>query len=78
MKFNDIIGTIGVTIVLMAYFLGILKRIKSNGAVYYFLNFLGAGLACYASILIHYIPFVILEGIWSLLSLTALIKTLKS
>ena len=77
MNYNDIIGTIGVTIVLLAYFLSILKIVNPTSTIYYFLNFLGAGLACYASCLINYIPFIILEGAWSFISLIALTKSLN-
>lgn len=78
MNYNDIIGTIGVSIVLIAYFLSIFKWIKPTSSIYYFLNFAGAGLACYASFLIGYIPFIILEGTWSGISLIALFKSMKS
>ncbi|MES2810845.1 MAG: hypothetical protein V4670_00105 [Bacteroidota bacterium] len=77
MNYNDIIGTIGVAIVLLAYFLSILKLISPSSSIYYFMNFAGAALACYASFLIQYFPFIILEGIWSAISLIALMKNLK-
>lgn len=77
MNYNDIIGTIGVTIVLLAYFFSILKIIAPTSSMYYFLNFAGAALACYASFLIQYFPFIILEGIWSGISGIALIKSIK-
>jgi hypothetical protein len=38
------------------------------------LNCIGAGLACYASWLIDYYPFVVLEGVWMLVSLFALLQ----
>jgi len=77
MNYNDIIGTIGVAIVLLAYFLSILKIISPTSAMYYFTNFLGAALACYASLLIQYFPFVILEGTWSGISLIALLNSVR-
>jgi len=77
MNYKDIIGTIGVAIVLLAYFLSILKIIAPTSRNYYFLNFLGAALACYASVCIHSFPFVILQGTWSAISLMALINSVK-
>jgi len=77
MNYNDIIGTIGVAIVLLAYFLSMLKLISPTSSIYYFMNFSGAGLACYASLLINYFPFVILEGTWSAISLIALANTFR-
>jgi hypothetical protein len=42
------------------------------------LNFSGAGIACFASFLIDYIPFIILEGAWSAISFVALTKNLTT
>jgi len=77
MNFNDWIGTIGVGIVLLAYFLNNFSLIERNGNLYFALNIIGAGIACYASVLINYIPFVILEGTWAFLSLISLLKNIK-
>jgi hypothetical protein len=77
MNYNDSIGTIGVGIVLIAYFLNNFSYIKRNGNLYFSLNILGASIACYASILIQYIPFIILEGTWALLSVVSLLNNKK-
>jgi hypothetical protein len=77
MNYNDIIGSVGVAIILMAYFLHTEKLIRNNGTLYFVLNVIGAGLACYASLLIHYWPFVILEGAWTLVSIYGLMKTMR-
>ena len=45
-----------------------LKIIKTESLPYLLLNFFGAGIACYASYLIPYFPFVILEGVWTVFS----------
>lgn len=74
MNFNDWIGAIGVTILLAAYFLQLSGRIKSEGWTYPAMNVLGAGLACIASALIHYLPFVVLEGCWTAVSLGGLVR----
>lgn len=77
MNYNDIIGTIGVGIILIAYFLNIFSLITKDGKLYFALNILGATIACYASILIHYMPFIILEATWALVSIMGFIKILK-
>ncbi|MEC4003385.1 hypothetical protein OX283_001845 [Flavobacterium sp. SUN052] len=77
MNFKDLIGTIGVGIILIAYFLNMFSIIKKDGILYLILNIIGAGIACFASVLIHYMPFIILEGAWVLVSIIGLIKTLK-
>lgn len=77
MTYNDLVGTIGVGIILLAYFLATEKLISASGKTYYVMNIFGAGLACYASYLIAYWPFVILEGSWVLVSLYGLMKSMK-
>ena len=77
MTYNDLVGTIGVAIVLLAYFLNTLGMIPRNGMLFYVLNIIGAALACYASLLIDYWPFVILEGTWTLVSIYGMMRTMK-
>jgi hypothetical protein len=48
-----------------------------DGKLFYVLNTVGAALACYASFLINYWPFVILEGTWTLVSIYGLMKAMK-
>ncbi len=74
MNFSEIVGSIGVTILLIAFLLNMLKVIQTSGLIYPLLNLVGAGLACFASWLIPYFPFVILEGAWALVSLITLIR----
>ncbi len=77
MDYNDIIGTVGVGLILLAFFLSTARLMEGNGKSYYVLNVTGAALACYASLLINYWPFVILEGTWTLVSLYGLMRTTK-
>lgn len=74
MEFNDLIGTVGVGLILLAYFLSTFKILSSTSTLFFLLNIVGAGLACYASWLIKYWPFVILEGVWCLVSLIGLMR----
>ncbi len=77
MNTNDIIGTIGVGLILIAYFLNIFFLIKKDGVLFYILNILGGSIACFASILISFWPFIILEGTWAIVSIIGLLKTIK-
>ncbi len=77
MLYNDIIGTIGVGSILFAYFLNIFSFIEKDGKLYFLINILGAILACYASILINYKPFIILEGTWAIVSIFGFLKILR-
>ena len=74
---NDYIGFAGVMILLIAFLLNLIGKISKDGLAYILMNVTGGGLACIASWLIHYIPFVILEGTWSLVALLALINYLR-
>jgi len=76
MNTNDTIGFTGVAILLAAFLLNLLGKISKDRLLYILLNITGAGLACLASYLICYTPFVILEGSWMLVSVFALIKLL--
>lgn len=77
MSYSELTGTVGVGLILMAYFCNIFGWINGRSKLFFLLNIVGAGLACYASILINYWPFVILEGIWVLVSVIGLIKNFK-
>jgi len=68
MTLTDLIGTIGVTILLIAYFLNLIHKIKNDSLTYLLLNFAGAAIACLASVLLKYWPFIILEGCWTIVS----------
>ncbi len=77
MVYNDIIGTLGVGLILVAYFLNTENVLPKDDKLFYVLNIIGAALACYASLLINYWPFVILEGTWTLVSIHGLMKAMK-
>ena len=77
MNANDILGAIGVGIILLAYFLSIFSWIKKEGILFYLMNIIGASIACITSYLINYMPFVILEGSWVIVSIVGLLKSIK-
>jgi len=70
----DWIGFIGVFQILLAYILNVAGKIKSNNLAFILLNSLGASMACAASILMEYVPFIILEGVWAIVSFVSLIN----
>ncbi|WP_396185473.1 hypothetical protein [Flavobacterium sp.] len=78
MNATDSIGFIGVTILLFAYFLNLTDKIGKDSVVYLQMNFFGAGLACLASVLMNYWPFIILEGSWALVSAIGIAKYIKN
>jgi len=77
MSFVDIIGFIGVAMILLAYFLNLKNILDTDSVIYILLNLVGAMLACLASILMKYLPFVLLEATWMMVSIDAFIKYLN-
>jgi hypothetical protein len=61
-----LIASVGVALLLLAFLLNLVKRLSSDGSLYSLLNFVSAALAAYASYLIDFMPFVVLEGTWAL------------
>lgn len=78
MKGTDWIGFLGVAILLVAFLLNLINILHKNSNIYMLLNIIGAGIACAASVLINYLPFIILEGIWTLVSIGGFIQSLKT
>lgn len=77
MNFTDWLGFIGVALILLAYILNVRNKVRNNSYTFILLNLIGASLACAASILLEYIPFVILEGVWALISFVSFIREYK-
>jgi len=70
----DWIGFIGVFQILLAYILNVIGKLESKDLTFILLNLIGAIMACLASILMEYFPFVILEGVWTIVSIISLIQ----
>ena len=75
---GEILGSSGVTLLLIAFLMNLLKHWKQESLPYILSNTIGAALACASSIVIHFIPFIVLEGIWTIVSMIALINYLKN
>ena len=74
MNLTHLTGTIGVSLLLLAFFLHLFFSLSRESLLYLALNILGAGMACFASILLRYWPFIILEGIWTIVSIAAILR----
>ena len=74
---DDLLGFTGVAILLAAYLLHQLNKMSKDGWPYILMNITGAGLACFASYLIRYLPFIILEATWMMVSVVALVRLLS-
>jgi hypothetical protein len=74
MNFSELMGSLGVFILLLAFVFNLLKITTTQSLPYLLLNFIGGSIACFASYLIPYFPFVILEGVWAIVSLVSVVK----
>lgn len=77
MIYTNIVSSVGVSLILLAYFLNTFKYISNTSKLYFVLNIVGGAFACYGSVLLNSLPFIILEGTWSLVALIGFLKSLK-
>jgi len=73
LTFAELVGSVGVFLLLVAFFLNLFGRIRHTARTYQLMNAVGAGLSCYASYLIGFAPFVVLEGTWSVVAIVAMV-----
>ena len=78
MSNSEWVATIGVSLLLLAYLLDITDKIEDDSPWFFALNMIGAGMASGAAWMIPFWPFVVLEGVWSMVSAAALFKRLKN
>jgi hypothetical protein len=71
---SEWIGSAGVALLLTAFFLNLFGFLDRRAHSYQTMNAVGAGLSCYASYLIGFVPFVVLEGTWSVVALVAILR----
>jgi hypothetical protein len=74
MSLQNIIASVGVGILLIAFFLNSFGYISNKNKWYAILNALGGIISCYASWLADFYPFVVLNIIWSFTAILSLIK----
>lgn len=75
-QYADWVGAAGVSLLLLAFALNVFGALDRKSISYSLINAIGAGLAAYASWLISYLPFLVLEGTWCLVSLIAIASAL--
>jgi hypothetical protein len=74
MSVAEWLGSAGVALLLGAFALNLSGVLARSSRPYAALNALGAGLACWASWAIGFLPFVVLEGVWCGVALVALLR----
>jgi len=74
MTLSDTLGSIGVSLLLIAFLLNLRNLVAPNNRGYIILNILGAGLCGISAYLISFYPFVILETVWVVAAFSSLYK----
>lgn len=69
---STLIGSVGVALLLLAFFLNLFGYLAASSRFYAALNLAGGALSAFASYLIDFWPFVVLEGTWAIVALIAL------
>ena len=71
----DVVGTLGMLMLLGAFLLNALGRLRPTGVPYQALNALGAGILAWYSVYREVWIFAVLEGTWSAAALLHLTRT---
>jgi hypothetical protein len=71
---SDTLGAVGVSLLLVAFAANLLGWMDRRARLYQALNAIGAGFAATAAWLIGFLPFVVLEGTWCVVSVIALAR----
>jgi hypothetical protein len=74
--FPVVLASLGVLLLLAAFALNLAGLLERDALTYHLLNLVGAGLSAFASVLIGFIPFVVLEGLWTIIAGVAIIRDL--
>jgi hypothetical protein len=76
-SYTDLIGGIGVAILMVTFLLLQIGRIESNTLLYSLLNALGAGLITVSLLFDFNLSAFIMEVFWILISLVGVVRTLR-
>ena len=74
MTFSELLGSAGVLLVLVAFVANLAGVMSRDAVPYLLLNLVGGALACVASALIGFLPFVVLEGVWTVAAAVGLVR----
>ena len=77
MNLPDVIGLVGVIIILVAYFLLQIAYFKIEDILFSLINVLGSAMILYSLWFNWNFPAVVIEVSWALISLYGIFKTLK-
>jgi hypothetical protein len=68
MTLSDIIGTLGVSILLIAFVLNQRRTLSEHSRAFLTMNLVGALMCGYSAWLVRFMPFVVLETVWAMVA----------
>lgn len=74
---SQLIQIVGAVLILVAYTLSQMRRLEQDSVLYLTLNFVGSALLGVLAWLGHQWGFLLLEGVWALVSAIGLIRRLR-
>ncbi|MBP6751191.1 MAG: hypothetical protein KA144_16280 [Xanthomonadaceae bacterium] len=74
MRLGDLIGTIGVTMLLIAFVLNQRRMLSEHSRPFLAMNLFGAALCAWSSWLVEFYPFLVLESVWAMVAAWGLLK----
>ncbi|OYZ32256.1 MAG: hypothetical protein B7X86_05340 [Sphingobacteriales bacterium 17-39-43] len=74
MSTSDFLASAGVSLLLIAFYLNLKKKMPTDSKWYSTLNLTGAALCGYSSYLVQFYPFVFLNAVWAIAALISLFK----
>ena len=77
-SFHDLVGTVGVSLILFCYFMLQIGKMHSQQLCYILVNLLGASLVVFSLYFEFNFSAMLLEGIWMLISLIGLYRYYRS
>ena len=74
MSLSETTRSLGVAILLIAFFMNLFGMLNASSSTYQAMNATGAAISCYASYLIGFAPFVVLEAVWCAAAVAAMLR----
>jgi len=75
--FDLIVGSVGVSVLLIAFVLNLTRQLHENHPVYLLMNIIGSAFAAWYALAASIVPFVILEAVWGGAAIIRLFFVLK-
>ena len=70
----DLIGTAGVSMLLIAFVLNQRERLSEHSRSFLAMNLVGAALCATSALMVKFYPFLVLETVWALVALWGLLR----